>query len=211
MPQMISMEPSAPVPAPASPSARINPEDWVGEHGDYLLRHALSRVGDPETAKDLVQETFLAAWRSADRYAGRASERTWLLRILRNKIADHYRKRIPELGLNDIEALSEMEEKQFAAAGLGSKSWAPSAAPENWRDAGQSLERAEFWAVVHACAGKLPRKIAQVFLLREVDGWESPEICRELNIKQNHLGVLLHRARLALRRCLELNWFKDRA
>ncbi|HZI32614.1 MAG TPA: sigma factor, partial [Candidatus Binatia bacterium] len=90
-----------PLPATAedapNPVARpqLNAEEWVASHGDYLFRHALARTGIQEVAEDLVQETFLAAWKSASRYAARASERTWLLSILRNKIADHYRRQRP--------------------------------------------------------------------------------------------------------------------
>ena len=78
------------VPRPAAPvNTRLEPEQWVETHCDDLFRYALSRVAQPEIAEELVQETFLAAWKSADRYAGRASERTWLIRILRNNIVDH--------------------------------------------------------------------------------------------------------------------------
>jgi RNA polymerase sigma-70 factor (TIGR02943 family) len=195
------------------PDARphISPEDWVANHGDHLFRHALARTGRPEMAEDMVQETFLAAWKSAHRFAGRASERTWLLRILRNKIADHYRRQQTEITLRDVEALSQLEEQQFAQTWLGGRAWSQSGVPATWMDARKSLEQAEFWQALHACTHKLPAMTARVFLMRELDGLESPAICRELNIKPSHLFVMLHRARLALRRCLELNWFKDAA
>ena len=80
-----------------------------------------------------------------------------------------------------------------------------------WTDATHGLEQTEFWEVLHACAHKLPEKTARVFFLRELDECSSDDICRELNINPSHLFVMLHRARLALRRCLELHWFKPRA
>lgn len=190
---------------------RIDAEEWVARHGDYLFRHALARTGRQEVAEDIVQDTFLAAWQSAHRFAGRASERSWLLGILRNKIADHYRTRRPELTARDVESLARVEELQFARNWLGGSSWKPGVPPSEWSDARQSLEHAEFWETLHECTHKLPEKTARVFLLRELDGVESPVICRELNIKPSHLFVLLHRARLALRRCLELHWFRDPA
>jgi RNA polymerase sigma-70 factor, ECF subfamily len=187
----------------------LNPEGWVELHCDDLYRYALARVRDPETAKDLVQETFLAAWRSSERFAGQASERTWLTRILRNKIVDHYRKRRPEFAVED--ELTGLEEKQFERAGLHQGGWTSSNAPASWKDATQCLEESEFWIVLQQCTDKLPAKVANVFLLREVDGRSYEEICSTLGMNRNHLGVLLHRARLALRRCLELHWFKESA
>jgi len=197
--------------SPPAGSAGLDPQRWVEEHCDELYRYALARVTNPEVARDLVQETFLAAWRSSERFAGKASERTWLVRIMRNKIADHYRKRRPEFGVDGVDELVELEEKQFAQTGLHKGGWASANSPKAWKDAAESLEESEFWEVVHECARKLPAKTASVFLLREVDGRSNEEICATLQMNANHVGVLLHRARLALRRCLELNWFRGPA
>jgi RNA polymerase sigma-70 factor (ECF subfamily) len=188
----------------------IDPEEWVANHGDYLFRHALARTSRRPVAEDLVQETFLAAWKSAHRYAGRASERTWLLGILRNKIADHYRRQQTDFTPQDLDALAQLEEQTFSRSWFGGRSWNPAAAPSAWVDARRDAEKSEFWQTIHECTHKLPEKTAQVFLLRELDGMDSETICHELNIKPSNLFVLLHRARLALRRCLELNWFRDR-
>jgi RNA polymerase sigma-70 factor (TIGR02943 family) len=207
------MQPSANVDAPVASrpadGARIDPEGWVASHGDYLFRHALARTGRQEIAEDMVQETFLAAWQSAHRFAGRSSERTWLLSILRNKIADHYRREHPEISSRDDEALARLEEQQFTRNWLGGSPWKPGGVPAQWPDAAQSLEVAEFWETLHECTHKLPEQTARVFLLRELDGMDSEVICRELKLKPSHLFVMLHRARLALRRCLELHWFRD--
>jgi len=201
------------IPTKVQSSARhgLDPERWVEEHCDGLFRYALARVSDPDTAKDLVQETLLAAWKSSPGFDGRASERTWIMRIMRNKIADHYRKRRPEFGVEDLNALAQLEEKQFTQSGFHKGAWAPGAAPGRWADAATSMEQSEFWEIVHQCTGKLPGKIASVFLLREVDGKSTDEICSTLQIKPNHLGVLLHRARLALRHCLELHWYGEQS
>jgi len=186
----------------------LDPERWVGEHGDELYRYALSRVTQPETAKDLVQETFLAAWRSSEQFAGKSSERTWLFRIMRNKIADHYRKKRPEFAVDNLNELAELEQKQFQQTGMHRGAWAAAVSPRKWEDATQSMQTAEFWKIVHQCADKLPSKVATVFTMREIDGQSSDEICAALEINRSHLGVLMHRARLAMRRCLELNWFR---
>jgi RNA polymerase sigma-70 factor (ECF subfamily) len=191
---------------PTRPS--LNPEGWVDLHCEALFGYALRRVADTETAKDLVQETLLAAWRSADRFAGKATERTWLFRILRNKIADHYRGSRPEFSVDALNELARLEEQQFNRTGLHAGAWAKAAAPAEWPEGSQAMEQSEFWDVVHNCTTKLPPHTRTAFLMREMDGHSSEEICETLGIKRNHLGVLLHRARLALRRCLELNWFK---
>lgn len=188
----------------------VDPERWVESHGDFLFRQALARVRQRETAEDLVQETFLAAWQSRQRFAGRASEKTWLLGILRNKIVDHYRRLGRENDLSDMETLAELEEKQFHSGWLGGAHWDTSVAPRNWSRPEQSLEQSEFWSALHECTRKLPGKIARVFMLRDVEEWASERICHELRIKPSHLFVMLHRARLALRRCLEVSWFKPR-
>lgn len=178
---------------------------------------AVATVAPPLSGKIIVycldQELlkWVAAWQSVSRFAARASERTWLLSILRNKIADHYRQQRPEISSHDVEALAEVEEQQFNRNRLGSGHWKSGVAPARWADASQSIEQTEFWETLHGCTHKLPAQTAKVFLLRELDGWESPEICRELKIQPSHLFVMLHRARLALRRCLELNWFRDHA
>jgi RNA polymerase sigma-70 factor (TIGR02943 family) len=186
---------------------RTDPEQWVHTYANQLFRHALARVGQRQLAEDLVQETFLAAWTARARFAGRSSERTWLLRILRNKIADHYRRESHRLEFADLEALAEFEAAQFRSGLPAGGHWSRNSVPASWPDAGQSLEDAEFWETVHQCVGKLPEKVARVFLLRQVEGCESAAICEMLNIKRAHLFVMLHRARLALRRCLERNWF----
>ena len=131
--------------------------------------------------------------------------------ILRNKIADYHRRQRPEISSSDVEALAQLEEGQFAQSGSGKGHWISAVAPASWADGGRCVEQAEFWEIFHACAHKLPEQTARVFLLRELDGLEAPDICRELNISASNLFVMLHRARLALRRCLELNWFSDRA
>ena len=195
------------VPQPSA-APQIHPEEWVANHGDYLFRHAMARTGRHELAADLVQENFLAAWKSAHRFAGRSSERTWLLRILRNKIADHYRSCHLELTLDDMNELAGLEEQQFKRTTLGGGHWNSGNQPFAWANAQQSLEQSEFWEILHQCTHKLPANTARVFLLRELDGWETPAICREMNLQPSHLFVMLHRARLALRRCLELHWFK---
>ncbi|MFN0066458.1 MAG: sigma-70 family RNA polymerase sigma factor [Limisphaerales bacterium] len=195
--------------APPRPSCAVplDPERWVEEHGGYLYHFALSRVRDPGRAEDFVQEALLAALKSADRYQGRSTERTWLTGILKNKLLDHFRKAGRETTFTDLEFYGEEEREAFDHP-VFAEHWTDAAGPQDWGGIGECLDRGQFWQAFHDCTRKLPARVAQVFLLREVDGTPGEEICRLLAITPNNLWVMLHRARMALRRCLEENWFQ---
>lgn len=187
-------------------SPALDPERWVDEHGDALFHYALSRLRDSVLAEDFVQDTLLAALKSHHRFEGRSSERSWLTGILKNKILDHYRKIGRETVFTDLEFYGDEETRAFDNPDFPDH-WNAAAAPTEWSGAGAALDQEEFWKVFHRCSGKLPDRVARVFLLREVDDVPSDEICASLNITPNNLWVMLHRARMALRRCLEVNWF----
>ncbi len=182
-----------------------DPDRWVDEHGDYLYRHALIRVRTPEIAQDLVQDTFLAAICGRDKFAGRSSEKSWLCGILRNKIMDHYRRLGRETSFTDMDFLSGEVDEKFVADG----GWSHSRGPKEWKpQVDVIMHRAEFWMTLRACMSKLPDRVADVFMLREMEEISSREICEMLSITESNLWVMLHRARMALRECLEINWFK---
>ena len=199
--------PTSPTPA-TTPSPRLSdPERWVDEHGDYLFKYALSRLRDPVKAEDAVQETFLAALKGGKSFQGRSAEKSWLVGILKNKICDHYRKAGRETSFTDLEFYSDEESDRFIPDGMFKDGWIHEVGPQEWDSPGASLDSEVFWQTYRDCSNKLPKNIATVFTLREVDGVESKEICTMLNISESNLWVMLHRARMALRRCLETNWF----
>ena len=182
---------------------------WVDEHGDYLYRYALFRLRDTALAEDAVQETLLAALQAYANFAGRGSERTWLVGILKHKIMDHFRRTSREAPVPQREDEAFADENFFRTEGEWEGHWRVEQAPSEWHASPVALvEQGEFWLVFQHCLGPLPPRIASVFVMREVDGLTSEEICAVLSIKVNNLWVMLHRARLHLRRCLELNWFK---
>ena len=189
-----------------------DPERWVELHGDYLFGFAMLRLRDASKAEDAVQETFLAALKGGKSFAGRSAEKSWLVGILKNKISDYYRKASREISFTDLEFYSDEEGDRFVADGLSKDSWVHQLGPQEWSSPGASLDREEFWRTFRDCSDKLPKNIGAVFTLREVDDIESKEICAMLNISESNLWVMLHRARMALRRCMEMNWFgkKDR-
>jgi RNA polymerase sigma-70 factor (ECF subfamily) len=185
-----------------------DPERWVELYGDYLFRFALIRLRDPVKAEDMVQETFLAALKGARSFAGRSAEKSWLTGILKNKIYDYFRKAGRETAFTDLEFYSDEEGGHFVPEGVGQEGWRHELGPLEWSsDPGASLDSQAFWQAYRDCSSKLPKNVATVFNRREVDGLESREICAMLNISENNLWVMLHRARMALRRCLEANWF----
>lgn len=193
----------------SSSESLCEPEKWVDAYGDYLFRYALVRLRDESLAEDLVQETFLAALRASDNFAGRSAAKSWLIGILKNKIADHYRKVSRETSFTDLEFLQDEQSDKFIQEGMFKGGWIHELGPIDWTpNPGAGLDNAAFWKVFHHCSGKLPDKIARVFLMREVDDVSSEEICAMLNISQSNLWVMLHRARMALRHCLEANWFQ---
>jgi len=212
LPAMSDMSATNPGGAIAPASARVagklsDPERWVESYGDYLFKFALSRLRDPLKAEDLVQETFLAALKGGKGFQGRSAEKSWLVGILKNKIYDHYRKAGRETSFTDLEFYSDEESDRFVPDGPFKDAWIHELGPQEWTNPGASLDNDLFWQTYRDCSNKLPKNIATVFNLREVDGVESKEICAMLNISENNLWVMLHRARMALRRCLETNWF----
>lgn len=193
---------------PAGPS---DPERWVDEHGDYLFKFALTRLRDPVKAEDAVQETFLAALKGRQQFAGRSAEKSWLTGILKNKIYDYFRKAGRETSFTDLQFYNDEEGDRFVTDGPGKGGWIHELGPQEWPNAGENLDNELFWKTYRDCASKLPKNVAAVFNLRELDGLESREICEMLGISESNLWVMLHRARMALRRCLETNWFSKNA
>ncbi|MBI3611199.1 MAG: sigma-70 family RNA polymerase sigma factor [Nitrospirae bacterium] len=179
------------------------PENWVEQHGDYLYRFALSRLRDANTAEDVLQEAFLAALQSRHRFEGRSSERNWLAGILKHKILDHFRRGGREVGLGDRDEPANMDAEVFGEDGhwkLDENS------PADWADPDRTLEQSRFWEAMGRCLGELPPRTARAYTLREIEEEETDAICKTLNITPTNLWVILHRARMHLRQCLELHW-----
>lgn len=190
--------------SPAPDRGLSPPEGWLDRHGDALYRYACFRLRDTAAAEDLVQETLLAAFQARGGFAGRASERTWLVGILKNKIVDHLRKRRRE---DIVDTPIEPDEDVEALFSPGRKDhWTH--APSVWNNPTASLEQKQFWKIFSDCVDLLPARQAQAFVLCELDGLGGAESCQVLGVTTTNLWVLLHRARLRLRECLEQRWFQ---
>ena len=198
-----SLTPSGP-----NPEEGISPTAWLDRHGDALFRLALVRVGRPDLAEDLVQETLLSAWDARDSFAGRSSERTWLVAILKRKVIDHFRSSWRQVEFPDGEDQDEVIEKFFQNSKKEGH-WNPDLAPSDWgRNPESSLQNKQLRKVLTDCIGKLPESLSSIFVVREIEGLTTEEICQEFSLTPSNLWVILHRARTRLRRCLDLNWFQ---
>lgn len=186
-------------------STCIDPE-VLHEHHGYLVRYAILQLRDPHLAEDVVQETLIAAIESGSRFSAQSSLRTWLVGILKHKILDALRRRArePEFNVPDGEDGDDLLDALFRENGHWSDP------PKTWADPEKSLEDANFWEVFEQCCQRMPVNTARAFMMREFMEMSTEEICQELSISTTNCWVLLHRARLALRECLNMNWFENR-
>ena len=171
----------------------------------YLLRVAQLQLRERDQAEDVVQETLLAALEAEDKFAGKSSVKTWLTGILKHKIIDAIRKKSREPAASTLGVEGDIEDLDAFFDDQDHDHWETK--PEEWRNPERDLEQKQFMNMMDFCLEKLPPNTARVFMLREVMELESDEICKELKITSTNLWVILYRARMLLRKCLEQNWF----
>ncbi len=189
---------------PDRPDSSPPPDQWVDLFGNYMYRFALSRIAEPETAQDLVQEALVAAIQSYGRFQGKSSVKTWLIAILKRKIVDHYRRRSNRQATDDVESLANSMDKVFNDTGH----WR--VRPNEWvTNPSSAYEQHEFMDVLYQCLSNIPQRLAEIFMLREFDEMSTAEICKQLSISESNSWVMLYRARMHLRSCLESNWLND--
>jgi RNA polymerase sigma-70 factor (ECF subfamily) len=182
----------------------LDPDKWVQKHGDYLYNYAYSRVQSKEVAEDLVQETFVAGLKAMKSFQGRSSEITWLISILKRKVIDHYRK-ISGSKETTLSAFSS----PFQQAGIHQGHWIMERAPKEWKgDLDDPIHQQEFRGILEKCLSMLPDKLKAVFVLKYIEEINSEEVCKELGCTSSNLWVMMHRAKLRLRDCIELKWLK---
>ena len=186
-----------------------DPAAWVDDYSDYLYGFAISRVRNEAAAEDLVQETLLSAIQSLETFEEKSSEKTWLCGILKHKIIDFCRKSSREVELTDEEADMSSYDYLFRGEGVWKGHWTEENSPQVWNENPHGmLEKSEFRDAFLGCLMELPERVANAFTLREIDGYAAFEICKVLMISPNNYWVMIHRARLHLRRCIDMNWFK---
>lgn len=185
-----------------------DPTQWLEAHGDYLFRYAKKHLRNDSAAEDMVQETLLAAYQARDQFSGNSSHRTWLAAILNHKIADFVRKHSRETPFaeniqNNDEDPDELSARIFDKRG----GWL---VPERtWGNPDATFEQSKFFEALALCFENLSPKLAATFSLRELSGLSIEEICETLKISSSNCSVILYRARMVLKECLETNWLID--
>ena len=183
------------------PNHQINPNKWIDLYSDYLFNFTISRVSDREIAQDLVQDTFLAGLKSMKNFKGEASERTWLISILKRKIIDHYRKINSKKGKAEVRI-------NFSSEDDNEGDWLEQRVADPFDgNAEDSMQNEELGVAIQECLTKLPEKQAKIFKMKTIQRMETEDICNELGITASNLWVIIHRARTSLVSCLENNWF----
>ncbi|TDU33790.1 RNA polymerase sigma-70 factor (ECF subfamily) [Gelidibacter sediminis] len=182
------------------PTHQINPNKWIELYSDYLFNYTITRVNDREIAKDIIQDTFFAGLKSMKNFKGEASERTWLISILKRKIIDYYRK------INSNKGQAEVR-MTYNNAEDNEGDWLEERAEdEGYLNAQEALENTELGDAIYDCMDKLTAKQAAVFKMKTILNYETEAICNELNITPSNLWVIIHRARTAMAECMEKNW-----
>lgn len=174
---------------------------WIDLYTEELVSWALHKVSDIETAKDIVQDTFLAVTLGISRFKGESNPKTWIFSILNNKISDHYRKKYKQSATIDLDVLSTF----FNSEG----EWIIDKQPREWgKEDMNLLDDLDFLRVLKFCIENLPDKFNSVVMMKYYSDKKSGEICKELDISSTNMWQIMHRAKLKLRDCIENGWFK---
>ncbi len=182
--------------------------DHIEELRREMLRFARLQLQDEHAAEDAVQDAIAAALAATDRFAGRSALKTWVFSILRHKIIDTFRSARRSISVSQISPAELDMDEAIDALFTERERWQAEERPIAWGDPERTMEQAQFWRVFEACLEHLPPSTARVFMMREFLDLQTGEICEQLSITSNNCHVILHRARCALRRCLETDWFE---
>ena len=179
----------------------VDPITWLDKYGDQLFRFAMARVRNQDTAEDLVQDTLMAAIQNEHQFKGESTEKTWLIGILKNKIIDHIRKESREVVM-EMEALETKLNSMDCFNIIGR--WRSKI--HSWDSPDKTFENKEFWDILKACLDELPQNLATFFMLREIDGLSTNELCEVIGMKPNNVWTTLSRVRMKLRSCFDKQW-----
>lgn len=183
-------------------------EDQLIEHRAYLIRFARLQLRNDDWAEDAVSETLLAALSKPQSFGNRSQLKTWLVGILKHKVVDIIRVNARTVATADPHEDGDGEELDrlsFKADGHFEET------PNDWGSPEKTLQQAQFFKVMEACLERLPPALGRLFLMREWLELSTEEICKELALTPTNLYVQLHRARLRLQECLNINWFGSRS
>ena len=183
----------------------VDPHKWVSRYADYLYTYAAFRINDKDLARDLVQETFLAALEIKGNFEGRSTEKTWLTAILKNKIVNAYRSKSRGLVKGVVATNADDTDAGFFDNNNGH--WNEQHRPvEMGIEQADALENKEFQQILKACMNKLPALWFAVFSMKHIDDETTEMICNELKLSSSNFWVIIHRTKVNLRSCLQKNW-----
>lgn len=190
----------------SSPAGKMDDSLFLEKVRRQMLQFAVQQLGDLSLAEDVVQDALVGALRNQKSFEGRAALRSWMFAILKNKIVDSIRQKSRAMAQEQPMTLDEMDRAgPFESNGH----WRSDSEPQPWRHPDEILMDADFWRVFGICLDHLPPRQSRAFMMREVLAMETEEICVALDITATNLHVMLHRARLELRACLQKCWFSD--
>ena len=173
------------------------PDQWVANYADLLYGYIYLRVNNKALAEDLVQDTFLSAWKSRSTYNSSSSEKNWLFAICKNKLIDYFRK-------SKSAVINHQHSRYFD----DKDHWTSEAAPAAW-DVSHLPDSDEFYKVLGRCRARLTKSQSAVFSMKYIDDMDAKQICSLMNISVQNYWVLIHRAKLQLRECLQVNWIEQ--
>ncbi len=191
------------------PGAKVDQEVAADLSGfrDDLLRFAVMQLRDRSLAEDVVQDAMVAALEGKDGFAGQSSLKTWVFSILRHKIIDLLRRRGREIRFTDLAMEGVELDDAIDTLFADNQRWTPEARPGAWESPEETLSQQQFWVVFRACLDHLPENTARIFMMREFLDMEVAEIGERTGISAGNCHVVLYRARMKLRVCLEREWF----
>lgn len=190
-----------------SPSELLSDSVFIANLRRQMVKFAQLQLGDGAAAEDAVQEALIGAMEGLKGFAGRAALKTWVFAILKNKIADSLRQKQRMVNASSL-LREDDEEDDFSELFDRKGFWLPGERPIPWEAPEDSFAQQQFWVVFETCLNGLPPQQAKLFMMREFVGLDTGEICAAAEITINNLFVMLHRARLRLRECLENKWYR---
>lgn len=181
----------------------LQPHFWIEKYAKEMLSFAIKKLGNKEIAEDLLQDTFLSAFKNKETFKGNSSEKTWLYQILKNKIIDYYRSKIKSITDSQI-SLSDWSTEEHFQSGTQSGRWLQPISPTmSQSDIESKFDSKELRFALQNCISKLPTKMNLVFMARYIEDNEAEKICKEMNITPSNYWTIIHRAKIQIKECLD--------
>ncbi len=187
-------------------ASRLTDDTFLNDLRQQMIKFAILQLRDKDMAEDAVQEALIGTLKNVKSFDGRAALKTWVFAILKNKIIDILRQKKRLINVSDLQH-DDGEDRDILSLFDQKGMWRLDERPADWGDPEDALRGKDFWRVFEACLEGLPPRQARVFMMREFIELETDEICAAVEITVTNLNVMLHRARLRLRECLENKWY----